>query len=65
MKKTREQSRMMVRQTRFERATTAFGGLYSIHLSYWRVRTLKIKQAKQTKEARILPQIDAELSRNS
>ncbi len=26
----------MARQTRFERATPAFGGLYSIHLSYWR-----------------------------
>lgn len=26
----------VVRQTRIERATPAFGGLYSIQLSYWR-----------------------------
>ncbi len=26
----------MARQTRIERATPAFGGLYSIQLSYWR-----------------------------
>ena len=27
---------IMARQTRIERATPAFGGLYSIQLSYWR-----------------------------
>lgn len=33
--------RLLVRQTRFERATPAFGGLYSIHLSYWRYEKYK------------------------
>lgn len=28
---------ILVRQTRIERATPAFGGLYSIQLSYWRL----------------------------
>gem|GEM_PF-1998087 len=31
------QEKIMARQTRIERATPAFGGLYSIQLSYWRV----------------------------
>lgn len=32
---------LLARQTRFERATPAFGGLYSIHLSYWRYEKYK------------------------
>jgi hypothetical protein len=41
VEKAVEVKSLLVRQTRFERATPAFGGLYSIHLSYWRYEKYK------------------------
>ena len=46
---------IVARQTRIERATPAFGGLYSIQLSYWRAA----EQAQYSTRNSILPMLSA------